>query len=250
MSWVAVGTAAVTVIGGAVAGNQAKKGAQGAANAQERANQLAIEEQRRQYDLTRGDLMPYMEYGQQAIPALQRLMSGDYSGFENSPDYLWTTQQGIGRLDDSAASRGSLFSGGHQKDLVQFNQGNASQFLNNYWNRLTNQAASGQNAAAGLGGIGQSTANAIGSAYGNIGNAQAGALNQIGQNNAQLTAGTFGALGNLWGNYMGNRGTQAAPQSGFGAFNPNVQGWNSGQAGGYTGFNPQTGSAFGEWGNW
>lgn len=190
MSWVAVGVAVV----GAVASHQEnKKGRKAAKKGQD----AAIASQEYMYDTTRGDLKPYMDYGAEAIPALQRIMAGDYSGFMNAPDYKYTTQRGIQDLDMSAAARGNLFGGGHQKDLVQFNQGNASQFLQQYINRLTNQAAAGQNAAAGLGGIGQNTANAISNAHMNGGLTQA----QQYANNANNYMGTAAAIGggvNQW----------------------------------------------------
>lgn len=244
MSWIAVGAAAVTVVGGAISSNQSSKAAQGAANAQAKGQEAAIAEQRRQYDQTRDDLNPYLQYGQSAIPGLQALQAGDYSGFLKSPDYMAANTQGIATLDNSAAARGSLFSGSQSKDLVQFGQQNASQYLNQYWNRLVNQAATGQNAAAGLGGIGQNTANQIGNAYGNIGSAQAGALGQIGNNNAQFAAGTAGAIGNAWGQYAGSRqGAQQQPAGGgYGAFNPNT-GYANASTPAYTG-----NSAFGQWG--
>lgn len=190
MSWVAVGVAVV----GAVAGYQQNKKAGKAA---QKGGDAAIASQEYMYDTTRNDLRPYMEYGASAIPELQKIMAGDYSGFEGAPDYQWNTQQGIGQLDASAASRGNLFGGGHQKDLVQFNQGNANQFLQQYINRLTNQAAAGQNAAAGLGGIGQNTANAISNAHTNSGNALANMYANQGQN-YMGTAAAIGAGANRW----------------------------------------------------
>lgn len=190
MSWVAVGVAVV----GAVAKHQSdKKGRKAAKQGQD----AAIASQEYMYDTTRGDLKPYMDFGAEAIPALQRIMAGDYSGFQNAPDYKWSTQQGIGQLDASAAARGNLFGGGHQKDLVQFNQGNANQFLQQYMNRLTNQAAAGQNAAAGLGGIGQNTANAISSAHMNGGLTQAQMYANQGDNYMGLAA-AVGNGANRW----------------------------------------------------
>jgi hypothetical protein len=191
MTWVAVGAAAVTVVGGAIANNQSNKAAKGAANSQ-------IAAQQAQFDQTRQDLMPFMDFGKQAIGGLGALNAGDYSGFQNSPDYLFAMQQGIGNLDKSAASRGSLFSGGHEKDLAQFGSGLASQYLGNYRNSLFNQAQMGQNAAAQTGQFGANAAN-------NIGNAQAGYYQQRGDNNSQFAAGTAGALNGLFQNYMAQK---------------------------------------------
>lgn len=192
MSWVAVGVAAVTVVGGAVANNQANKAAQKGVNAQ-------VGETRRQYDQTRQDLMPWLQAGTGALNQMQQLNSGDFSSFTNSPDYQFAYTQGLQGLDRTAASRGGLYGGGHGADVMKFSSGLASQNYNNYYNRLAGLAQVGQTTGGSLGEFGANAAT-------QIGNARASAYNQIGQNNAQFAAGTAGALGNLWGSYMGGRG--------------------------------------------
>lgn len=230
MSWFAVGAAAASVVGGAIANNQSNKAAKGAANSQ-------IAAQQAQFDQTRQDLAPYRDLGASAIPLLQQLSSGDYSGFLNSPDYQAAYSQGIGSLDSSAASRGSLFSGGHEKDLAQFGSGLASQYLGNYRNSLFNLAGIGQSAATQTGQFGANAAN-------NVGNAQAGYYNQRGDNNSQFTAGTFGALNGLLQNYGAQR-----PGGGASSY---------GGAGNYAGLGgqsmfaqqqPQFGNNYGNFGN-
>lgn len=219
MSWFAVGSAAVTVVGGYMSNKSANKGAKNAASAQERSQQLAIDEQRAAREQGRTDLMPYSQFGQQGIGGLNALNSGDYSGFLNSPDYQAAMGAGVGALDRSASSRGSLFSGAHEKDLNQFGQANAAQYLGNYRSSLFQQLGGGQSAAAGQGGFSMNAANQIGNGYNNIGNAQAGAYNQIGQNNAQFAAGTAGALNGLFQDYA-NRGSQyTPPASGYSGIN-------------------------------
>jgi hypothetical protein len=191
MTWVAVGAAAVTVVGGAIANNQSNKAAKGAANAQ-------IAAQQQQYDQTRQDLAPYRQAGESALPLLQQLNGGNYSGFLGSPDYQAAYSQGIGALDNSAASRGALFSGGHEQDLAQFGSGLASQYLGNYRGSLFNMAQLGSNAATQTGQFGANAAT-------NSGNALAGYYNQRGDNNSQFAAGTAGALNGLFQNYMAQR---------------------------------------------
>jgi hypothetical protein len=191
MSWVAVGAAAVTVVGGYFSNKEANKGASKGANAQ-------VGEQRRQYDQTRTDLMPWLQAGQGALTQMQQLNAGNFDSFKTSPDYQFAYDQGMQSLDRSAASRGGLYSGGHSADLMKFGSGLASQNYNNYYNRLAGLAQVGQTTGGSLGEFGANAAT-------NIGNARASAYNQIGQNNAQFAAGTAGALGNLWGSYMGGR---------------------------------------------
>lgn len=201
MSWGLVAGAAITVIGGAVASNQANKGAKGAANAQERANQLAIEEQRRQYDQTRTDMMPWLNAGSGALSQMQQLNSGDFSSFKESPDYQFTFNEGQRALDQGAASRGGLFGGGNSRDTIKYGQGAASQQYGNFYARLQSMAGQGQTTAGGLGQLGAGMANQIGGYQNNSGQARASAYNQIGQNNAQFAAGTAGTLNNLFQNY-------------------------------------------------
>lgn len=199
MSWVAVAGAAVTVVGGYLSNKQANKGNKAAAAGQ----QAGIDEQRREYDQTRQDQMPWLQFGQQSLQQLGALNSGDYSGFLNSPDYLAAQSQGLKLADRSAAARGALGSGGHSADLVQLGQGLASQYLGNYRNALQSGAGMGQSTANNLGNLGANMATNIGNAYANIGQARQSSYN----NNAQFTAGTFGQLGNLAGNYLARRNT-------------------------------------------
>jgi hypothetical protein len=217
---------------GAYSKNQQNKAAKGAANAISDANS-------QQYQQTREDLLPYMQVGQQAIPLLQQLYNGDYSGFESSPDYQFALQQGIGNLDKSAAARGGLFGGGHQRELSQFNQGLAGQYLGNYRGGLMQMLGVGQNAAAQTGQFGANAAN-------NIGNAQAGYYQQVGDNNSQFASG----LGSLFNDWLGSRQAPAAARQS--SYAPE----NSGQyvgAGGQSTLGlqqPTFGNNYGNFGNW
>lgn len=177
--------------------HQQKKGAERGAQAQTDASNAAIEEQRRQYDQTRSDLSPYMQFGQSAIPGLTALNSGDYSGFLNSPDYLAARDLGQSQLDHSAAARGGLFGGGNTRDTMKFGSQLASQYLGNYRNSLFQQAGMGQNAAAGLGSFGANMANQVGSQYNNIGNARQSSYQSQADTNSQM-AGALGGMFNNW----------------------------------------------------
>ena len=53
----------------------------------------------------------------------------------NTPGYQFTMDQGIKGLDQSAAARGSVLSGGHNKDLMQYAQGLADTTYGNTYNR-------------------------------------------------------------------------------------------------------------------
>lgn len=194
--------AAIAAVGSYAASRSSSRGAASGARSQERANQAAIDEQRRQYDQTRQDQQPWLLAGQNALARQQQLLNGDYSGFYQSPEYQWTQQQGIQSLDRSAAARGSLYSGGADADRMRFSQGLASQEYGNFYNRLAGMSGTGQTTASNLGQLGANMASNIGQSYQNMGNARASAYQTQGNNNAQMIGSLTGQFNN-W--YQGNR---------------------------------------------
>lgn len=231
---------AAAMIGGAVIGgvasnmeaNKESSAARNAANAQTQAANQSIAEQQREYDQSRADQLPFLQAGYGALDKENALLNGDFSGFQNSPDYQFSLNQGIGALDKSAAARGSLYSGGHSQDLTSFAEGTANQFLNSYWNKLAGQAGQGQTTANSLGELGANTANNIGKYMTDAGDARASSYLQQGHIDAQRIA-AFGHIGsNLLGYYTNRGSTSAAndPYSGYNLFNSgtyNVQPLNS-----------------------
>lgn len=198
MTWGMVAVAAATVVKGVMDSNSAKK----AGDAQQSAADAALGEQQRQFDLMRGDLMPYMTAGQGGLTGLSALAGGDYSGFQNSPDYLYARDQMIGNLDASAASRGRLNAGGYGVELMQHSNGLASQNLGNYRNSLQYLAGLGQASAAGVGMAGMGMANQNSDTLRYAGNAAA--QSHINQSNA--FGSMMGGLGSLAGQYFGMGG--------------------------------------------
>lgn len=220
MTWVAVavgvGGAVVGAVGSNMAANKEASASRSAAAAQQQAASQATAEQQREYDQTRADQLPFLQAGYGALGKENALLNGDYSGFQNSPDYQFSLNQGISALDKSAAARGSLYSGGHSQDLTQFAQGNADQFLNSYWNKLAGQAGQGQVTAGNLGALGANVAGNIGNYLTNAGQARASSYLQQGNIGAQQ----IGAFGNAISQglgYFSNRPTTqtANPYSGY-----------------------------------
>lgn len=105
-----------------------------------------------------------------------------YGGFTKSPGYDFQLSEGLNAIDQSAASRGNLFSGETMKAAQQFGAGLAAQDYSNYFNRLMGVSNQGQNAAAGQGQAAQFAASGISNGLSNIGNA--GAAGAIGVSNA------------------------------------------------------------------
>lgn len=173
MPW-AVAAAAVAAGGAIYASNKQSGAAKDAANASNAATQASIDEQKREFDINQQNQAPWLNTGKSALSVLsgmyglngdgsgQAANAPDYSAFYQSPDYQFALQQGQQALDRGAAARGTLYSGGHTADTMQFGQGLASQQFGNFYNRLAGLAGVGQTAANQLGAYGQNYANSVG----------------------------------------------------------------------------------------
>lgn len=192
-----------------VAGYLGSKASKSAANSQSSADRQALDQQEKQYQQTYGNLSPYIGAGQSALGAQQAYLGGDTSGFDQSSDYKFAVSQGTKALDAGAASKGNLWGGGADADRIALGQGLATQYANNYWNKITGVANSGQQAAQALGNFGQANSNAAGNYLTNAG--QANASGTIGQANAW--GNVLGQLGNLYGLY-GQFGGTSVPAGG------------------------------------
>lgn len=153
-------------------------GSNQAADAEQAGLQAAIDEQRRQYDQNRQDLMPWLTAGQGALNNLQ-----DPNAFTASPGYEWMRNEGQRDIGNSFAARGGAASGNALRALSEFNTGLAAQDYNNWWNRQAGLAGVGQNAAVNLGATGTNTA-------ANVGNY----LTDQGASRASGVLGKYGAI--------------------------------------------------------
>jgi hypothetical protein len=159
-------------------GNYNNNKATSAANA---GTQQGIDTIKGFYDDAKGYMSPYMGLGNTGVQGLLGLLN-DPNSIQNSEAYKWRLGQGMSALDNSAAARGALFSGGHQKDLMNYGQGLASQEYDNQWNRLFGITGLGQNAATGLGAMGMGAGRSIAELQGDIGANNASKYAQRGQN--------------------------------------------------------------------
>lgn len=187
---VAVAGMAVSAYGASKQASAAK--AAGKAGAAASASDVA--ERQREYDQSRTDQLPFLNAGYDALDRQQAALDGDWSGFENSPDYAYARSEMIQGADRSAAAHGRLMSGGYGVDLATDINGLASQNFSNYWNRLAGRAGQGQTATSNLQSLGQSTANGMSNAFNNAANARQ--QSAYGQANA---ATYFGNQAGKWG---------------------------------------------------
>lgn len=160
-------------------GNYSNNKAKNAAND---ANKEAMGTIDKYYNEGKGYMQPYWNTGVQANSGISALLGGDYSGFYNSPDYKAAMQSGGDMLDNSAASRGMLFSGAHQKDLSNFGQQMATQYLGNYRNFLGDVSGQGLRAGMGIADAGAQAGNSIAGLQQDMGANRASNYAQRGQN--------------------------------------------------------------------
>jgi hypothetical protein len=116
------------------------------------------------------------------------------SDLQMDPSYGFRLLQNLGAIENSAAARGMQLSGSTLKDLSRFSQDYASQEYGNAYGRFMGERGDQFNRLASLAGIGQSASQATGAnaaaALGNMGN-QVGS-NILGAGNA-MAAGQVGA---------------------------------------------------------
>ena len=209
----------MSVIASLAGGFLSSRAAGKAADAQTQANNNNIAFQREIYNDTKGRIEPFYQSGINNQAALDYEMFGgaaptingrQYGGFEMSPGNVFRLEQAQDAIEGSAAARGMLLSGTTLNSLSGNAIGMSNQFRDNYLNRLSAGASSGQSAAAMQANAGANAGAAIGQANSNIGNAQAAGA--VAQGNAWSNAlaqgvgafnyhnqqnGTTGGLGNL-----------------------------------------------------
>lgn len=217
MTWGMVAIAGATVISAHGASRSASAQSQAAgqaADAQSRAAELGIEEQRRQFDLTRELLQPYVQAGGPALAQQQAFLglSGQpaqqqaIQGIEQSPQFASMMQQGENAMLQNAAATGGLRGGNVQGALAQFRPQLLNQLLDQQYSRLGGLSTLGQNAAVGQANVGQASGANIATLLGQQGQAQAGGI--LGQGRAQAMQANV--LPQAIGQFMG--------MGGFGGF--------------------------------
>ncbi len=216
-----LGGAAVGAIGSSKAADSQADAANRSADLQYKLGNQALDFQKQEWGTQQQNIAPWLKAGSGAVGQLSSLMQpgGELSqGWnqhfqaptnvteQNDPGYQFRLSQGLDALQNSAAARGGLLSGGTAKAINNYAQSDASneysnvygralgeyqqnynQFQNNQsnlYNRLAGLSGTGQTAAGQLGYAGANAAGnisnilgrtgaGVGDAYQSIGNAQA-----------------------------------------------------------------------------
>jgi hypothetical protein len=205
------------VVGGAVsmsasskAAKAQKQAAEAAARQQESAfeKQAALQEPFRQGGLTaQNEIMQLLGIGGDKTAAGYGSMGKAFgaSDFQQDPGYAFRQAEGMKALERSAAARGNLLSGSAMKGIQRFGQDLASQEYQNAFNRYQVERAAKLNPLQSLMGSGQSSANVLTGAAGQLGQGLAGSELAAGQARASGYIGQANALNQALGgitNYM------------------------------------------------
>ena len=133
--------------------------------------------------------------------------------FQQDPGYAFRQSEGMKALERSAAARGNLLSGSTMKGIQRFGQDLASQEYQNAFNRYQVERANRLNPLQSLMGSGQSSANVLTGAAGNLGQGLAQTEMAAGQGRASGYIGASNALNQALGgiaNYAANAPLQNA----------------------------------------
>ena len=206
------------VIGSSLIGANASSQA---ASTQADAANRAADLQYKQYQEDVARQKPFYDVGVNALPELvaaSKYKNFGMNQFQQDPGYAFRLKEGQKQLERSAAARGGLISGGALKAAQRYGQEMGSQEYTNAFNRYQLERQARLGPLQSLTGMGQTTANTLGTAgsnmASNVGNAMgsaaaARASGYVGQANA-LTGGLGTYLNYSQGqnmiNAMGSRG--------------------------------------------
>lgn len=230
MSAVAAAIGAAAGIGGALISSGAAKSAaktqaqaaQDAQAAQERMfqKQIELQEPFRQGGLTaQNKILELLGIGGDATAAGYGSLAKPFGmdQFNADPGYAFRQSEGMKALERSAAARGNLLSGSTMKGIQRFGQDLASQEYQNAFNRYQVERAARLNPLQSLMGAGQSSANTLTGAAGQMGQNTAANLYGAGQARASGYVGSAnalsGALGDIGSSLMQYGFNRMAPNS-------------------------------------
>lgn len=190
--------AVASVAGGLLGGKGAKK----AAKAQVQLGREALGLQKQMFDTVWNGTAPYREYGAKSLGDAYGMLQPGYD-YKASPGYQFRLGEGLRGVENSAAARGLLQSGGTLKGIDRYAEGLAASDFGDAFNRNMAIAGGGQQALSTGAGSAQNYANAGGGILQGIG--QAKASGYAGQN--QALQGTLGNLMTIFGGLGGGGGS-------------------------------------------
>lgn len=201
---------------------------------------MQIGEQRRQFDVVRKTLAPFIKSGKDAISDLAQYQtagsdalagqrdliglngtdaqSAAIQGLSNSPEMAAYIQQGENAMLQNAAATGGLRGGNNQAAIAQFRPSLLAGMINTQYERLGGLTSLGANVSSNLANMGASSAAGQASAAmqvaGNVGSALSGYASGAANSYANLMAQQNAAYGNMAGAYSNYYNTQGSIAAG------------------------------------
>lgn len=211
MPWGVAAAVGGSLISGYMSNKAQKDAAKDASKAQLQANQMAIDEQKRQFDATQKLLAPYVTAGTGALTGQQNLIGLGGSGaqqdaihaLEMSPEFAAYQQQGENAILQNASATGGLRGGNTQAALAQFRPQLLAELINKQYGRLGDLTSLGQNSAAMTGNFGMRSSDNISRILMDSGASRAGVELARGRASADNWANVGNAIGMLGGMYGG-----------------------------------------------
>lgn len=204
--------AALIGTAGAIGGGLiASHGASKAANIQNQADQAAIQEQQRQFNITDQELAPFRTAGQAGLTGFGNLLGTNGNGaqqtaitaLQGSPFYQSLYNNGLEATLQNASATGGLRGGNAQLGLARFGSDTLAQTIQQQLGNLGGLAQLGLGATNSTGAFGAA-------ASGNI----ASLLQQQGQNSGDAAMAQAGALSGIFKN-LGSLGSFLAMPGGI-----------------------------------
>lgn len=206
-----IGKAIGSVVGGITGSKSQAKAAERAGDLQYQAAMRGIDEQRRQFNLSREDQMPWLEAGETALGGIMDLLGLAPGGggaeqqaeaiaaLESSPLFQSLVRSGEEAILANASATGGLRGGNIQDALSNFRADTLSQVIQQQLSNLGGLSGTAVGSAQHLGGLGASYASNISNLLGQQGSIQSGALlGKAGVRNQQSNS-----LGGLIGEVLG-----------------------------------------------
>jgi hypothetical protein len=188
-------------------------GSAGAARSMSNANQAISDSNYRIFQEQKALQEPWRAAG---VEALNKLRSPDMQftpfsadKFKTDPGYAFRLSEGIKGLNNTAAARGGLLSGGTLKATERFAQGLASQEYQNAYNRYNNDYNMKLGPLQTLAGYGQGATNNLTTTTGNYGANQADTLGNAGNIRASSYMNATDALARGASQYLRNESDNA-----------------------------------------
>lgn len=207
MTWGVVAVTGAVVAGSYMSSQAQANAASDASDAQVAASNADIAQRNRQFEAVQKLLQPYVSAGTSALGKQGDLVGVNgvapqqaaIDALRTSPQFTSMLKQGENSILANASATGGLRGGNTQAALAQFSPTLLSQLINDQYSKLGGLTSIGQNAAAGVGNAGMTTANGVSAALQQQGAAIAGGDLAAGKAQAAMWNLPGQALGTYFG---------------------------------------------------